>query len=903
MGRPKKVVLLREEFISKSSVGRPKKVVGYKDDDSEQVSAKKNKKTFLKDDSINDIIDSRDSPSPQKSSNDEDSEKEDGFKLSTAGRPIRNKRKRFDDDYEDSDTPILKTLSVVLERTSDKKIKLSTGEITIKEEPESESDYVPSPTQETSLITKKSQCKKCVGLEQRLRKMESSMKNSPGGEKCRRCPVIEGNLKKVEEELDQIIDAKVSKCQRCSLIDQKCKRIENNLRKSQAEVNRYQNRLTTIELNEETLKKYKNKVKMYTGFPNYEALTLVFDHLKPHLPTDAVKFLSPFQMFLIVLMRLKLNFPFWDLTYRFGVSPNHIQSFYPQFISVLEAQLSHVVLWPKANLFYRLEVLASNLRQSFGIIQENVEVNTLIVPNEGTLNEEDKVVRVCAALYHISQLVSSNHSQQLVRILKSKDETDRESLIRKDDGNATEPQEKNEKESEETEDKVTTEEEASKKDSSQVKVEKTVVNGKGVGEEEEDVDDSDIFFEDLTKDIGAGVNSNESLKLECTHLRKELENLNQKLTIQFRFYTGMRNFEVFNNLLGFLQSHVAHISKEKLTYFQQLHLVLIRLKLNLEVQDLSYIFNVDPDHVVYLTRLWIEIIAKKLSRYIDWPAGVEDLDGEKRLLGTVKLKYQILWNPHCAPRNKITGREREKFDSHQLLRACAALYNIDDIEVFKDGKKESKTFQQDENYEDKTNEELEQQCRILRTELYDLRKSNMSSIACCFTEDNFRSDDQMIQFYTGFPSYEILTNVFSLIVPASKAETRKAVSPFHQFMILLLRLKLNLATQDLGFRFGMGHSNTHKFIQDWLVLLHSQLAPHITWPDDDEDVEVFTDMLRKTYAYLRNNIPPRRKDHERKTETGIYDIATLVCAGLYNVGEVSFCEPSESEFDSFDEEW
>ncbi|KAL7641799.1 UNVERIFIED_CONTAM: hypothetical protein RMT77_007673 [Armadillidium vulgare] len=882
-GRPKKVVLVKEEaLISTTILDQPKKLPV----EGKNAPCPKSKKIKVTDETEIDHIDIS-----EKFSNDEDSK---DLRFSEAGRPIRNKRKRLDDDFVDDTGPVLKTLSVVLERTSDKKIKLSTGEITIKEEPESETDYLLSPSSEVSFESSKKVCKKCFTLEQKIKRLESSLKNSPGTDKCRRCPVIEGKLSKVEEELDQIIDAKVSKCQKCSLIDQKCKRIDNNLRKTQSEVNKLLNKLSNIELNEETLKKYKNKVRMYTGFPNYEALMLVFDHLKSHFPVDTVKVLTPFQMFIIVLMRLKLNFPFWDLTYRFGCSPNHIQSFYPQYIGVLETQLSHVVLWPKANLFFRLEVLASNLRQSFALIKDNVEVNTLIMANDGKLNEEEKTVRVCAALYHISQLVSSNHSQQLMRILNSKDETDRASLLQNKNTDV------NLDAKEETDDKLTpqkpVEEEITPKNSVE-HTDSSFLSGN------EDVDDSDIFFEDLTKDLRPGVNSNDSLKLECKHLRKELENLNQKLALQFRFYTGMRNFEVFNNLLGFLQSHVSHISTDKLSHFQQLHLVLIRLKLNLEVQDISHMFNVDPDHVVYLTRLWIDVIVKKLSRYIDWPAGVEDLDGEKRLLGTVKLKYQILWSPNCAPRNKETGREKERFDSHQLLRACAALYNIDDIEVFKDGRKESKLFHQNESLEEKTNDELEQMCRELRTELYDLRKSNMSSIITCFTEENFRSNDQMVQFYSGFPSYDMLMNIFTLIVPVTKSDTRKAVPPFQQFLVLLLRMKLNLATQDLGFRFGMGHSNTHKIIQDWLILLHSQLAPHITWPDDDEDVEVFTDMLRKTYAYLRNHLSPRRRDCERKSDTGCFDIATLVCAGLYNIGEVSFCEQSDSEFESFDEEW
>ena len=849
------------------------------------------------------------------------------------GRPVTNKRKKIDeDDFEDSSK--LKSLSVVIERSSDKKIKLTSGEIFIKEEatesensgvektPEksvkkitSGSSIVKFPKTETPLkpikkapankkvtetiITKgpkmistgptKSaspvkiakplpniiKCKKCAILEQKVFKMEALEMSRGLTVKCQRCPVIELELKKVEEELEDIIESKLSKCQRCSLIEQKARRIEANLRKTQTEVNKLNNRLLAIDISEENFMKYKNKVKSYTGFPSYEYLMLVFEHVKPRLSELSHKGVSCFQMFILTIMKLKLNLPFWDLAFRFAITTTYSQNMFSKYVSILDSMLSHVILWPKANMEFRLQVLAGNLKQSFQYPYDKIEVSMLTSTNPSKLTEKDKCIRVCSALYHISQLVSSNHSQQLIRILKTTEEASKKGEKEKSDESSAAGEENKDKQKENTEVALT--------------------NGT------ENVDDTDIFFEDFCKD--PNMNSKESLLLEIKHLRKEFDALLQRIHAQFKFYTGLRNYQVFKNLYAYLTPHVTNISTDKLTHFQQLHLILMRLKLNLEVEDLGYLFNVDSDHIVKITQLWIDVLGQKLAAYIDWPGGVQDLNSQKRLLGTVKLKYQILWGPALAPRNKDTGRERESIDEDKLLKACAAVYNIDDIEVLKNGK----NVNQEETYDDietQTNEELENSCIKIREDIYELRKHLMSSIATCLTEEKLQKNDEMVNYLTGFASLDTLKFVLNQIVPASKPD-KKSVSVFQQFILALIRLKLNLTTQDLGHRFGVGNSNTIKIIQDWISILHSQVSTYITWPDDDDDALAFTELLMNTYAYIKcRGSAPFSVEAKQRTDFEIFDTPTLVCAGLYNIGIAAVSALKDpSDLEALAEDW
>ena len=70
------------------------------------------------------------------------------------------------------------------------------------------------------------------------------------------------------------------------------------------------------------------------------------------------------------------------------------------------------------------------------------------------------------------------------------------------------------------------------------------------------------------------------------------------------------------------------------------------------------------------------------------------------------------------------------------------------------------------------------------------------------SEDNFRVADSKVSFYTGLPSFEILSTVFCQISPFV---TRKTVrlTPFEEFVLTLMKLRLNMPFEDLANQFGI----------------------------------------------------------------------------------------------------
>ena len=64
------------------------------------------------------------------------------------------------------------------------------------------------------------------------------------------------------------------------------------------------------------------------------------------------------------------------------------------------------------------------------------------------------------------------------------------------------------------------------------------------------------------------------------------------------------------------------------------------------------------------------------------------------------------------------------------------------------------------------------------------------------TEEHLK-DDKKVKFYTGLPSYTVLLAIFNLISP--HVTNHHTITKFQQFMIVLMKLCLNLRELDLSY--------------------------------------------------------------------------------------------------------
>lgn len=92
---------------------------------------------------------------------------------------------------------------------------------------------------------------------------------------------------------------------------------------------------------------------------------------------------------------------------------------------------------------------------------------------------------------------------------------------------------------------------------------------------------------------------------------------------------------------------------------------------------------------------------------------------------------------------------------------------------------------------------LKQEVNRLRVELYSLRESLN---ARCLTYAAFQRDDELTKFYTGLPNFQLLDAVFTLVKGLVRHSSINALPQFQEYVVTLIRLRLNVPLRDLAFR-------------------------------------------------------------------------------------------------------
>ncbi|KAM9299229.1 uncharacterized protein PAF06_016271 [Gastrophryne carolinensis] len=104
-----------------------------------------------------------------------------------------------------------------------------------------------------------------------------------------------------------------------------------------------------------------------------------------------------------------------------------------------------------------------------------------------------------------------------------------------------------------------------------------------------------------------------------------------------------------------------------------------------------------------------------------------------------------------------------------------------------------------------------------------------------FCIDSIKHDSKWVRFYTGFDSYENLTDFLSFLTADQKLCSGKiwkksdvgpqsALSLEDQLLLVFTRLRLGLLLQDLAFRFRVSESTVSRYWLNWTDLLHARLT-------------------------------------------------------------------------------
>ncbi|KAM9802482.1 uncharacterized protein ACBT44_014762 isoform 1-T1 [Syngnathus typhle] len=147
-----------------------------------------------------------------------------------------------------------------------------------------------------------------------------------------------------------------------------------------------------MSLSENSLRNDAEKVKFYTGLPNFFVLETVMLLLAPHMDAIRNAKLSKFQQLLLTLMRLRLDLRNRDLAYRFGVKVGSVVRTVHHVVNIMSSTLvPTAVFWPsRSELRKNLPVALRSSCPDCAVI-----VDCFTVPCEGPVargNEQGAAV-------------------------------------------------------------------------------------------------------------------------------------------------------------------------------------------------------------------------------------------------------------------------------------------------------------------------------------------------------------------------------------------------------------------------------------------------------------------------------------------------------------------------------
>ncbi|CAN8010990.1 unnamed protein product [Ixodes pacificus] len=124
----------------------------------------------------------------------------------------------------------------------------------------------------------------------------------------------------------------------------------------------------------------------------------------------------------------------------------------------------------------------------------------------------------------------------------------------------------------------------------------------------------------------------ELLEAESRHLMSDLCATREQLSVHrldetsfqkdkgmVPFYTGLPSFALLLGLFQLLQGSVRHSERNSLSKFQEMIVFLVRLRLNLPLQDLAYRFQVSQSTITRIVDKWLDAAYLKLPKAVKWP--------------------------------------------------------------------------------------------------------------------------------------------------------------------------------------------------------------------------------------------------------------------------------------------
>ena len=80
----------------------------------------------------------------------------------------------------------------------------------------------------------------------------------------------------------------------------------------------------------------------------------------------------------------------------------------------------------------------------------------------------------------------------------------------------------------------------------------------------------------------------------------------------------------------------------------------------------------------------------------------------------------------------------------------------------------------------------------------------------------------------------LLLAVFNFVCTHIPVSSSASLSNFQQFLIVLMKLRLNLFDKDLAYRFGISQPIVSRYFMKWIDIMFLRLQSLVKWPGREE---------------------------------------------------------------------
>eukprot|EP00731_Ephydatia_muelleri_P026308 Em0018g408a len=156
---------------------------------------------------------------------------------------------------------------------------------------------------------------------------------------------------------------------------------------------------------------------------------------------------------------------------------------------------------------------------------------------------------------------------------------------------------------------------------------------------------------------------------------------------------------------------------------------------------------------------------------------------------------------------------------------------------------------------------------LARIEYLEAQNTSRNECPPTFRIDQVKHDDRLVRFYTGFITYRIFLAFFNFLGPvvnnlqywgskegARVRNRKRKLDPENQLFLALVKLRLNLMTKDLAFRFGLSTAQVSRYLTTWICFLYHHIK-ELDWMPSVQQVAgtlscVFKEKFPNTFAII-----------------------------------------------------